>query len=456
VKTTPLARITGTLLLTAFLLLTLTFAVVGAFQTRARIANTFALQSKIQASQIALEDLLRLQIDEENSLRGYSLTHDPFYVDQYRTAASEFDAREESIRRTLQEERLTRVELLLAEYNRIQAQWRSEIAAPLLHHPNERVNEIDKRNKLFSDYQTQTVAEIRAALADTNDELARSTQAQLDRTSYVRAFWLLVFGLLAILFNAFRSRLNRELEEERTTTRTLQRAFRSESIPLPHCEVGSAYLAASSHLAVGGDVFDVYRLSDNLALFFIADVSGKGVDAAVLTAFIKFTIRGIALRRRDPGAILSEFNTAFAQAVENPYLFVSMFIGVLDTDTFQLRYANAGHDSAFLRRSTSVQQLAVTGPVLGVMEEPFATRMISLAGGDSLVLATDGLTEARDRRGKRLMETGAMELIERGSQHAQRLADELVAKVRSLEGNRVRDDLAVLVIRMLPPGGRDA
>ena len=84
-------------------------------------------------------------------------------------------------------------------------------------------------------------------------------------------------------------------------------------------------------MAVGGDVFDVYRLSDTLALVLIADVSGKGVDAAVLTAFIKFTIRGIALRRRDPGAILAEFNTAFAQTVENPYLFVSMFVGVLDT-----------------------------------------------------------------------------------------------------------------------------
>ena len=70
----------------------------------------------------------------------------------------------------------------------------------------------------------------------------------------------------------------------------------------------------------------MYRLSDTLALVFIADVSGKGVDAAVLTAFIKFTIRGIALRRRDPGAMLGEFNTAFSQTVENPYLFVSMFV----------------------------------------------------------------------------------------------------------------------------------
>ena len=132
-------------------------------------------------------------------------------------------------------------------------------------------------------------------LAGTDAALARSTQEQLDRSSYVRAFWVLVFGLLAILFNAYRSRLNRELEEERTITEILQRAFRSESVPLPHCEVGSAYLSATSHVAVGGDVFDVYRLSATRALVLIADISGKGVDAAVLTAFIKFMIRAIAL-----------------------------------------------------------------------------------------------------------------------------------------------------------------
>ena len=164
---------------------------------------------------------------------------------------------------------------------------------------------------------------------------------------------------------------------------------------------------------MGGDVFDVYRLSDTLAMAFIADVSGKGVDAAVLTAFIKFTIRGIALRRRDPGAMLAEFNTAFSQTVENPYLFVSMFVGVLDTQTLQFRYASAGHDSAFVRRADDVQQLAVTGPVLGVMEEPFETKTLYLEDGDTLVLVTDGLTEARNRAGEQLYEEGAMELIAR-------------------------------------------
>lgn len=455
---TPLARVTASVLLTAFLLVALAIAVQGAFQTRASIADTFARQSKIQNAQIALEELLRLQIVEENVLRGYLLTRDPFYVDQYRLAAADFDLKIREIGAVLQPESLVSAEQLLGQYDRMQRQWRSQVAAPLLRHPNEGVSSLDTRNKVFSDYESRTVAEIRAELQAANDTFARSTQAQLARTSYVRAFWLLLFGLLAILFNAYRSRLNVELEEERTTTTILQRAFRSQSDPLPHCEVGTAYSSASRHAAVGGDVFDVHLLSENLALLIIADVSGKGIDAAVMTAFIKFTIRGIALRHTNPSDILAEFNAEFARGVRDPYMFVSMFVGLLDTNTLELAYASAGHDSAFLRRSDTVQQLAVTGPVLGVMDEPYETRNLRLRVGDTLVLATDGLTEARNRSGELVQEAGAMRLIDRSPAAAQALADSLVSQVRGIAGNRLRDDLAILVVRVLdaPEGSAHA
>lgn len=445
----PFIRVSGTLLLTAFLLLTLGFAIEGTFETREQIAATFARESLIQQAQIDLEELLRLQIDEENYLRGYLLTRDPFYAVQYRFAAAGFDAKEGVIRQTLNDQQLHEAVALLDDYDRLQVEWRRNVAAPLLARPHVQLQELDKRNKLFSDYETRTAAAVRAMLADTGDALARSTQGQLDRTSYVRASWVLVFGLLAIVFNAYRSRTNRELEEERTVTEILQRAFRSETAPLPHCEVGSAYLSATSHLAVGGDVFDVYRLSRNRAVISIADISGKGVDAAVLTAFIKFMIRAIALRHSEPASILSEFNLVLSKAVDDPYIFVSMFVGVFDTDTFRLEYASAGHDAAFLRRRDGVTQLAITGPVLGVMEESYTTERVDLGPGDMLVLATDGLTEVRNRAGEQLSEQGAMELIQQGSPQPRQLAEELAAQVRRRGGNRVRDDLAVLAIRVV-------
>src|SRR5579872_4073108 len=184
---TPLARVTATLLLTAFLVVALAIAVQGAFQTRASIADTFSRQARIQAAQITLEELLRLQIVEENALRGYAQTHDSFYVDQYRTAAASYDEKVRSIRSALEPERLVRAEQLLTEYARIQSQWRDEIAVPMVRHPNQGLAELDKRSKVFSDYENRIVSAIRAELQAANEAFARSTQAQLARTSYVRA-----------------------------------------------------------------------------------------------------------------------------------------------------------------------------------------------------------------------------------------------------------------------------
>ncbi len=452
----PFVRVTGTLLLTAFLLLSLGVAIQGTFETRSSISNTFARQSQIQQAQIDLEELLRLQIDEENSLRGYLLTRDPFYRSEYRAASAGYDAKESAIHATLQQRQLTGAGQLLGDYANLQREWRSSVAVPLFAHPRVRLEELDKRNKLFSDYETMTVAAIRRALAQTGDDLARSTQDELDRSSYARVSWVLVFGLLAIVFNAFRSQLNRELEEERSFTRILQRAFRSESTPLPNCDIGSAYLSATSHLAVGGDVFDIYRLSADRALLLIADISGKGVDAAVLTAFVKFMVRAIALRDSAPAAILAEFNVVLSKAVEDPYLFASMFVGVLDTNHFGLTYASAGHDAIFVRRPEGVIALDVTGPVLGVMDEPFESRTIVLRPGDTLVLATDGLTEVRNRAGEQLGDKGAMEAIAQAGTEAQTLADDLVKRVRERGGSRVRDDLAILAIRVLRTGSDGA
>jgi len=434
--------------MTAFLMLTLAFAVQGTFETRAQIANTFARLAEIQRAQLELEELLRLQIDEENSLRGYSLTRDQFYVTEYELAAAGYTAQQNTIRKILEAQRLRWPLRLLRDYAALQKSWRAQVARPLIRHPRQRLVELDKRNKLFADYEAESGAAIRDALAVTDAQLVRAAQVQLDRSAYLRAYWLVAFGLLAILFNVYRSRLNRELEQERNITEILQQAFRSESVPLPHCEVGSAYLSATNHIAVGGDVFDVYRLSETRALVLIADISGKGVDAAVLTAFIKFMVRAIALRCSDPAGILAEFDVALSKAVANPYLFVSMFVGVLDTETFALEYGSAGHDCAYVRRRNGVEQLAVTGPVLGVMNEPFGSRKIQLAAGDTLVLTTDGLSEIRNRAGEPLG-AGTLALIESAGPRAQQLADDLVKQAKARGGRRLRDDLAILAIRVL-------
>lgn len=407
----------------------------------------------MQRAQIDLQEMLRLQIDEENSLRGFILTRDPFYIQQYSLAASQWAAKETAVHDALVDEHLDRALQVLDQYDTIQNLWRTEIALPLLEHPRTGLLALDKKSKAFIDYEALTTEAVRNALARTSAELARSTLDQINRTSYVRAFWLLLFGLLAILFNAFQSRLTRELEEERMVTGVLQEAFRSSHVPLPNCEVGSTYLSATNRLRVGGDVFDVFPLSESRALLLVADVSGKGVDAAVLTAFIRFSVRSIALRGGDPAEILSEFNQTFAKTVDNPSIFITMIVGILDSSSRVFTYASGGHDSAYLRRGSQVEALPVTGPLVGVMEAAYETKTLTLSAGDTIVLATDGLTEARSRSGELLGEQGAMEWIASGPAGAKALADYLTESVRRRSGNRPSDDLALLVVRL--DGDRD-
>ncbi len=407
-------RSAGTVTAAAILVFALVIAVSLALNTRKAVNASFEEQMKIEQGQLTLERMLKIQLDEENYIRAYVITHDPSYIDSYRATTENFAAERAQLATILAQENLTDARAALLDYNVAHRDWHTRVADPLLHHPSVAARELDKRGKLLVDLQSEAARFIEARMDAKNRQVLFATQDRINKSLYFSVIALIAFGLLAILFYGWRYAVNSALEAERLTTQTLQRAFRSEHVPLPNCEIGSAYGAASSHLAVGGDVFDVHRLSDRLGLILIADVSGKGIDAAVLTAFIKFTIRGIALRRRDPGFILQEFNRAFPRTVENPYLFVSMFVGILDTWTLRLDYASGGHDIAFVRRASSVEQLAVTGPVLGVMEEPFEVRTVYLEDGDTVVLSTDGLTESRDGSGSFLETAGAMEWIRKG------------------------------------------
>ncbi|MDP9110030.1 MAG: SpoIIE family protein phosphatase [Candidatus Eremiobacteraeota bacterium] len=446
----PLGRNLGALTATAILLFALGVAISGGLGTLASIRGSFQEQTRIADGQLALERMLTMQLDEENYLRGYVITRDPAYLTSFRATSAQFEKMEAHLRQILAMERSPEAAGMLLDYDNAHHDWHELAANPILHSHGSNARTLDKRGRFLIDQERQEASAIEQRLAMRNAQVLQTTQEQINRTLSIRLVWLVVFGLLAILFNVYRSRLNRHLEFERLTTHTLQQAFTSVAVPLPNCDVGSGYRSADSRLAVGGDVFDIYRLSDRLAMLLIADVSGKGVDAAVLTAFIKFTIRGIAIRRRDPAFILSDFNTTFRRTVEDPYIFVTMFVGLLDTVDMVLDYASGGHDSAFVRRAHSVEQLAVTGPIVGVMEEPFETRKIALSPADTLVLATDGLTEARDARGSFLNAEGAMELIGRGPADPQALCDALIADVRKRQGNRMRDDLAVLAVRVKP------
>ena len=145
--------------------------------------------------------------------------------------------------------------------------------------------------------------------------------------------------------------------------------------------------------------------------------------------------------------MLLAFNNLFLDTIKDPGLFVVVFVGIFDVRSLRFSYASAGHSGAYLRRGGSVNQLRVTGPIVGLDRTvTFETETLDLLPNDMLLLATDGLTEARDRSGQPLDDSGAMNLLARAPRDPQACADELVKAVRRRSGGRLLDDLALLAI----------
>jgi serine phosphatase RsbU (regulator of sigma subunit)/CHASE2 domain-containing sensor protein len=155
---------------------------------------------------------------------------------------------------------------------------------------------------------------------------------------------------------------------------------------------------------VGGDLYDFFKLDEDRVLFLIGDVSGKGVPGSLFMAVSKALYKSTALRRvREVGGMMREANLEISR--DNPEsLFVTVFVGVIDTHTGTLEYCNAGHYDPFLLRSDGRPAGRLTqggGPPVCVVDEfPYTAASHRLEPGDMLCLVTDGVTEAVSAAGE--------------------------------------------------------
>ncbi|HEV8119635.1 MAG TPA: PP2C family protein-serine/threonine phosphatase, partial [Candidatus Polarisedimenticolia bacterium] len=160
---------------------------------------------------------------------------------------------------------------------------------------------------------------------------------------------------------------------------------------------------------VSGDLLDAFPLGRRRLAFMIGDVSGKGAPAGVLGAFTRSLVRHVAPRSPTPGETLTRVNSILAGARLDA-IYVTIFLGVLDRSTGRLAYANAGHPPALLARAAAAKRPAhpttavfgaATGPILGILDRiAFGSGTLQLREGDTMLLYTDGVTEARNARGR--------------------------------------------------------
>jgi serine phosphatase RsbU (regulator of sigma subunit) len=190
-----------------------------------------------------------------------------------------------------------------------------------------------------------------------------------------------------------RERERQRLEQEINIARDIQQAL------LPRDFKSSPHLVVHGYnlpcLSVGGDYFDVFPLGEGRTAFLIADVSGKGLGAALLTTMLQGALSGMTLGT-DPARVFNHVNRFLCSHAEVGR-YATMFFGILD-EKGNLEFINAGHPSPFLIRKGKAEEAFTEGsyPVGLVPEAEYTTTHLKLEQGDTLVLFSDGVTEAMD------------------------------------------------------------
>ena len=224
---------------------------------------------------------------------------------------------------------------------------------------------------------------------------------------------------------------------------------------LPGMDLATRYLAGERGLKVGGDFFDVFRLASNDWGIVLGDACGKGARPASLAALARWTVRASAVHQFNPSDVLRDVNTVLVADNEAGHddHYCSAVLGRLQLDTCGawLTVANAGHPLPVLvRRSGCVELRGRPALPVGLFDaiDPVDDR-VGLGPGDALVFYTDGITEARDASGDVFGEERLVEaLVGLTGRPAARIADGIIDAARRFSGARLRDDVAVVVVRV--------
>ena len=303
---------------------------------------------------------------------------------------------------------------------------------------------------------------------------ATSHIAEGDLTRRVEVAATNEIGQLARSFNRMTERLAKSIDELTSTTAAKERIESELRVahdiqmgilpkifpPFPHRPEFDLHAMLEPAKAVGGDFYD-FLLFDNEELYvIIGDVSGKGVPASLFMAVTLTLFRSSVRRGMPPGALLTKLNRDLCVDNTSSY-FVTVFCACLDVRTGSLVFANGGHNPPY--HVTAVGGTSALpahgGPVLGLLEQAsFGEGALRLAPGDTLVMFTDGITEATNSEDDLYGDDRLRGSLETHPQpaRAKSIVNAIAADVGRFVGNAPQsDDQTILVVRYHGPGGID-
>jgi CHASE3 domain sensor protein len=242
-------------------------------------------------------------------------------------------------------------------------------------------------------------------------------------------------------------------EREHAVAQTLQASLLPRALPrIEGLDLAGRLEAGAPGVDVGGDFYDAFPIADGVWGIAIGDVCGKGVDAAALTALARHTLRAAAYERATPGEVLELLNRAVL-AESRPGQFLTAIFGrleVLPAGRFRLVFACGGHPPpVLLGPELEPRPLHCAGTLLGVVEDPeLVDATVELDVGDTLLLYTDGLTEAGAPARTLTTDEVARVLAAVRAESASQTAAGCLREALAASGGVIRDDIAVLVAQV--------
>jgi phosphoserine phosphatase RsbU/P len=199
---------------------------------------------------------------------------------------------------------------------------------------------------------------------------------------------------------------------------------------------------------ISGDFYDVLTLADGRLVFAIADISGKGISAAILMANLQAVLRTLAATSPSPGELCYKLNHHLHQ-VTDPAWFATFFYGEWHPADRNLRYVNAGHNPPILLRSDSSQRLVHGGTPLGMFPSPeFEMGEVRLQPSDLLILYSDGITEAAAADGEEFGEERLEAVVAgRREEPLSGIQGYILEAVQEWSSEEPQDDMTLLIVR---------
>jgi len=249
------------------------------------------------------------------------------------------------------------------------------------------------------------------------------------------------------------------IEGELQVAREIQMGMLPKSFP-PFPGIGALDIYATLEPAkeVGGDLYDFFFVDDDHLCFTIGDVAGKGVPAALFMTVTQTLNKTRATEDRPPGEILSRVNKDLS--AENPsFMFVTLFLGILNIRTGDLQFSNGGHNPPYLLRANgTIEAMEMTdGLALGIEGDfSYRSKKTRLRKGDTVFLYTDGVTEAMNQKKEFFTEKRLEQAL---SMLKDQPIDQIAAGIKGQlkvfsEGEPQADDVTMLILRFCGQGNR--